>query len=134
MNQHRLVTALGLPGAADAELRAALDETANPAVVDEVRRQRRVLAAAVAGAVNILDPAVVVFGGFLAALVETDVEEFAGAVARRTIAGSAPMVRIAELGDDRLLVGAAETAFAALLDDPVGTMAPVASSSEPAPA
>ncbi|KAA9089970.1 ROK family protein [Microbacterium radiodurans] len=134
VNQHRLVTALGLPGATDAELRTALNETANPAVVDEVRRQRRILAAAVAGAVNILDPAVVVLGGFLAALVETDVDEFAVAVARRTIAGSAPMVRIAELGDDRLLVGAAETAFAALLADPVGTMAPVASTTDPTPA
>lgn len=123
VSRHRLITALGVAAADDAELRTALQRSSNPAVVDEVDRQRRILATAVASAVNILDPAVVVLGGFLAALIETEVELFAAAVARQTIAGSAPLIRIAELGDDRLLIGAAEAAFAALLDDPVATIA-----------
>lgn len=122
VSQHRLIASLGLPGADDAELRAAVHGAANPAARAEVRRQRRILASAVASAVNVLDPAVVVLGGFLAPLVESDVDEFAEAVARQTISGAAPLMRTAELGDDRLLVGAAETAFAALLSDPVPVM------------
>ncbi|SDQ47688.1 ROK family protein [Microbacterium sp. cf332] len=122
VSQHRLVASLGLPGADDAELRDAVHATTNPAALDEMRRQRRILASAVASAVNVLDPEVVVLGGFLAPLVESDVEEFAAAIARQTISGAAPIVRTAELGDDRLLVGAAETAFAALLADPVAAM------------
>ncbi len=123
VSRHRLVAALGLPAADDdAELHSALVASVNPAARDEAERQRRILASAVAGAVNVLDPAVVVLGGFLATLVEIDPAGFGAAVARQTIAGSAPLVRSAELGDDRLLVGAAETAFARLLDDPVATM------------
>ncbi|MEH3088317.1 MAG: ROK family transcriptional regulator [Microbacterium arborescens] len=122
VNQHRLLTALGMPGADDDALRDAVHRSTNPAVADEVARQRRVLASAVAGAVNILDPEVVVLGGFLATLVETDEAGFADAVGRQTIAAAAPLIRIAELGPDRLLVGAAETAFARLLADPVGAM------------
>ena len=129
VSRHRLVAALGLPAADDAELRSALVASGNPAARDEAERQRRILASAVAGAVNVLDPAVVVLGGFLATLVEIDPDGFGAAVARQTIAGGAPLVRSAELGDDRLLVGAAETAFARLLDDPVATMSTVAPAS-----
>ncbi|QLD12106.1 ROK family transcriptional regulator [Microbacterium oleivorans] len=133
VSRHRLVAALGLPAADDDELRSALGASVNPAALEEVHRQRRVLASAVAGAVNVLDPAVVVLGGFLATLVEIDPDGFGAAVARQTIAGSAPLVRSAELGDDRLLVGAAETAFARLLDDPVATMSAVGSTSSTRP-
>ncbi|RKE64960.1 MULTISPECIES: ROK family transcriptional regulator [Microbacterium] len=122
VSRHRLIASLGLPGADDAELRAAVHGAANPAARAELRRQRRILASAVASAVNVLDPAVVVLGGFLAPLVESDVDEFAEAVARQTISAACPLVRTAELGDDRLLVGAAETAFADLLADPVPVM------------
>lgn len=118
VSRARLLSALRLHSGDDTELRAALEAAASPDVVDEVDRQRRVLSTAVAAAVNIVDPDVVVLGGFLALLVDDDIEGFADAVAHQTIAGERPDVRVAQLGDDRLLIGAAEAAFAHLLDDP----------------
>lgn len=124
VSRARLLSALRLHSADDTELRAALAAAASPDIVDEVDRQRRVLSTAVAAAVNVVDPDVVVLGGFLGLLVDGDLGGFSDAVARQTIAAERPDVRVAQLGDDRLLIGAAEAAFAALLGDPLTPLPP----------
>ena len=86
----------------------------------EAARQRRVLASGVANAINVLDPTAVVLGGSLAALVHAHEAEVDDLVAAELIRPPEDRVRIAPaaLAEDRLLVGAAEIAFAGLLAQP----------------
>ncbi len=116
VSRARLLHALGLTGADDAALADAIAASADEAVGAECGRQRGILAQALADAVNILDPAVVVLGGFLALLVELDPEGFAEQVATSAMAENAEDLRIlpASLAADRLLLGAAELAFTAV--------------------
>jgi len=90
------------------------------AFVDEVARQRDLLASALANAANVLNPSVIVLGGFLADLYEHDRDGFAAAVRERALAAALGTLRIssAMLAADRLLIGAAEAAFAGVLADP----------------
>lgn len=120
VSRRRLLDVLGLAGADDHRLAAALRDDADPAVRDEVARQRRILATALANAVNVLNPSVVVLGGFVAALAEVDRAALLAAVADQAMPGCAEGldIRPASLADDRLLLGAAEVAFARLLADP----------------
>ncbi|WEK61008.1 MAG: ROK family protein [Candidatus Microbacterium colombiense] len=115
VSRARLLTALGLHTADDLALADALaGASGDPGEVqEECRRQRAVLAQAIADAVNILNPSVVVLGGFLAMLVEGDPEGFATAVATGAMAENVEGLRIlpASLAADRLLLGAAELAF-----------------------
>jgi predicted NBD/HSP70 family sugar kinase len=120
VNRARLVRALGLRDLYDPALAAALASAHGPAL-DEANRQRRVLAAAIANAANVLNPTRVVLGGFLAMLAELDLDELHRLVIASTLPanGEALDIRPAELADDRLVVGAAELAFARLLDSPL---------------
>ncbi|MFJ2552285.1 ROK family protein [Microbacterium sp. NPDC087591] len=115
VSRARLLAVLGLPAADDPTLAEALAAASGcPGhAQDECRRQRAVLAQAIADAVNILNPSVVVLGGFLAMLVESDPEGFAAAVATGAMAENVEGLRIlsASLAADRLLLGAAELAF-----------------------
>ncbi|MBN9177653.1 MAG: ROK family transcriptional regulator [Microbacterium sp.] len=125
VSRARLLAAIGLHGADEPALAGAIaaslgtDSAAD--VAAEVERQRRILATTLANAVNVLNPSVVVLGGFLATLFEQDAEGLLTAVAAQTMPANAEdlVLRSAALGEDRLLVGAAEIAFAQLLDDPV---------------
>ena len=94
----------------------------DPAVAAEVARQRGILATALANAVNVLNPSVVVLGGFLATIAEHDLGALTDAVAAQAMPASVEGldIRVASLGEDRLLIGAAEAAFAGLLADPLG--------------
>ena len=69
-----------------------------------------------------LNPAVVVLGGFLGMLAARDLGGFTLAVVAQTMPanGEDLEIRPAALGEDRLLVGAAEAALAELLRDPAG--------------
>ena len=89
-------------------------------VAEELARQRRILATALANAVNVLNPSVVVLGGFLATLAEHDLDGLVEAVAAQAMPASMEglSIRTAVLAEDRLLIGAAELAFAELLRDP----------------
>jgi predicted NBD/HSP70 family sugar kinase len=82
------------------------------------------LGVGVANLVNILNPDVVVFGGTLREIlpaVRGSVEE---ALASALMApGEHVVLALPALGDDSTLLGAAETAFAPLLDDPLGVIA-----------
>lgn len=66
-----------------------------------------------------LNPTIVILGGFLATIAALRAEQIAGDVAGLAMSESAEglEVRPAALGRDRLLVGAAELAFAEPLND-----------------
>ncbi|WP_435747665.1 ROK family transcriptional regulator [Microbacterium sp. PMB16] len=114
VSRARLLDVLGLAVADDATLADALAAASDDDPVrEECARQRGLLAQAIADAVNILNPSVVVLGGFLAQLEELDPEGFAEAVVAGAMAENAEGLRIlpASLAADRLLLGAAEHAF-----------------------
>ncbi|MGA1828775.1 ROK family protein, partial [Microbacterium sp.] len=93
-----------------------------PDAIAELARQRRILATALANAVNVLNPSVVVLGGFLATIAERDLEGLTAAVGAHAMPASMEGldIRVAVLAEDRLLIGAAEAAFADVLSDPLG--------------
>jgi len=76
-----------------------------------------VLAQGIANAVNVLDPGVVVLGGFLAALLDDGLRSSVRGLA---LAQEPDPTRLAAaaLAEDRILIGAAEAALAAVLTDP----------------
>ncbi|MFT4157514.1 MAG: ROK family transcriptional regulator [Microbacterium sp.] len=115
-----LLDAVGIESADDEELATAVASSHDPEVAAEVSRQGRVLASALANAVNVLNPSVIVLGGFLATLGELRGEEIADAVGMLAMRESAEgiSIRSAALGPDRLLIGAAELAFADLIAKP----------------
>lgn len=123
VSRARLLAAVGLHAADEptlaAALAAALAADEEPAT-DEVARQRRILSTALANAVNVLNPTVVVLGGFLATLAASDVDGLTALVREQAMSanGDDVEVRVASLAEDRLLIGAAEAAFAELLRDP----------------
>lgn len=85
----------------------------------------RHLGRGLAGAVNLLNPRVIVLGGYLRALyplVSEDVE--AGLAAHALTAPREHLkVCVPGLGGDSVLLGAAELAFGPLLSDPVAVLA-----------
>lgn len=118
VSRNRLLAAAGLLHADDGELAEALTQTTGPDARAEVERQRRILATALANVVNVLNPAVVVLGGFLAILAEHDLPALEAAVRAQSMAACAEGMRIvpAALAEDRLLIGAAEAVFTDLID------------------
>lgn len=134
VNRARLLDAAGLSAVDDDALAEVLTATRESDLRTEVERQRRILAATLANAVNVLNPSMIVLGGFLAMLCESDPAGFTADVRAHSLAapGEQAEIRSAALGADRLLIGAAEAAFAPLLRDPIGVLgaASAASSSE----
>lgn len=117
-----LLEVLGLPaGETDADtLERALLASDALAVRAEVNRQLDFLAVALAGAINTLNPQLIVLGGFLGALYAVDPGRLTRAVSALTLGAAFDDVQIgpALLGSNLLLIGAAELAFEALLLDP----------------
>jgi len=124
VNRARLLQVAGLGAVDDPVLATALADAASSEVVDEIARQRRILSATLANAVNVLNPSMIVLGGFLGMLIGSDPEGFSADVRANALAapGEQVQVRPAALGADRLLIGAAEAAFAPLLADPARTL------------
>ncbi|MEV5070932.1 ROK family protein [Microbacterium sp. LMI12-1-1.1] len=122
VSRARLLAVLGRDNADEPALAEMLRAARSPEVRDEIARQRRILSTALANAVNVLNPAVVVLGGFLAMLATDDLDGFTEAVVAQTMPanGEDLEIRPAALAEDRLLIGAAEAAFAELLRDPAG--------------
>jgi hypothetical protein len=62
-----------------------------------------------------------VLGGFLATVAESDPADLERAVASQAVAAAfeGVSIRVAALGEDRLMIGAAEAALAPLLADPL---------------
>lgn len=123
VSRRRLMDAVGLTTADDPTLAGALAAARDPAVTAEIERECRILATALANAVNVLNPSVVVLGGFLAMLREHDPAALLTAVRAQAMpaCGERLEIRSASLADDRLLIGAAELAFAPLLADPAAS-------------
>lgn len=121
VSRARLLEVAGLTAADEPTLAAALAASESPEVAAELARQRRILSTALANAVNVLNPSLVVLGGFLATVAESDPEALAAAVREQAMPAAAEGVdlRVAALGEDRLAIGAAELAFQALLEDPL---------------
>ncbi|MET1051224.1 MAG: ROK family transcriptional regulator [Mycetocola sp.] len=122
VNRGRLLDLLGLKSADPAQLERALLDSDDPAVRAEVVRQLGILSIALRNAINVLNPELVVLGGFLASIYAVDPELLDRLVEGQTLAASFQEVRIvrATLGADLLLIGAAELAFEPLIDDPAG--------------
>lgn len=121
VSRSRLLAAVGLHGADEPMLERAIRTSQSIEVAAEVERQRRILATALANAVNVLNPSTVILGGFLATILEQDAGALLSAVRDQAMAMNVEelQLRPAALGPDRLLVGAAEIAFDALLSDPL---------------
>jgi predicted NBD/HSP70 family sugar kinase len=117
-----LLGAVGLEAADDETLEAELSTTESADVACEITRQAHVLASALANAVNVLNPALIVLGGFLATLADLRAAQIDDDVRALAMSESAEglQIRPAALGADRLLIGAAELAFADVLADPGG--------------
>lgn len=132
VSRRRLLDAVGLRHGDEPTLAAAIVASDSPAVAAELARQRGILATALANAVNVLNPSLVILGGFLATIAEQDPEALRDAVAAQAMPAAVEELdlRVAALGEDRLLIGAAEAAFAPLLADPL--QAEPASSAVPA--
>jgi len=126
VSRARLLAVVGLHNADEPALEAAIRASASVEVAAEVDRQRRILATALANAVNVLNPSVIVLGGFLATLLEHDPDGLTAAVGEQAMTTTTEELelRSAALGTDRLLVGAAEIAFEPLLTDPLGVGRP----------
>ncbi len=125
VSRSRLLQAAGLGAANDAVLAARMAaDDASRELRSEIARQRRILSTAIANAANVLNPDVVILGGFLALLAQHDRPAFERAVADQTMPACAEGLRIrpASLASDRLLVGAAEAGFADLLADPLSVL------------
>lgn len=124
VSRRRLLDAVGLRGADEPELAAALATADDPAVAAEVARQRRILSTALANAVNGLNPSVLVLGGFLVTIAEQDLPGLIADVRAQSMptSGEDIDIRSATLADDRLLIGAAEAAFAEVLRDPIAAL------------
>lgn len=102
------------------DLQRALSTSTNSAVGVEVRRQLDFLAVALRNAINLLNPARIVLGGFLAALYAADPAHLEASLAEQPLLVSRQSVQVvpAKLGSELLLIGAAELVFEALIADP----------------
>ncbi|CAN5339802.1 ROK family transcriptional regulator [soil metagenome] len=123
VNRADLLHALGLTTADADTLDAALLASTDPAVTALVHRQLELLSTSLRNAVNVLNPEVIVLGGFLASIFSADPRYLVERVRMQSLEASfeGTSITTAQLGSDLLMIGAAELAFAALLADPAAT-------------
>ncbi|MGU3501715.1 ROK family transcriptional regulator [Mycobacterium sp. C31M] len=105
------------------QLLTGLDEVPaarSSAETDVLARQARYLAIALGNAVNMLNPGVIVLGGFLRVFPAYAAGALHEELSRRSMRAPRDMVRVvaATLGSETLMIGAAELAFAPVLADP----------------
>ena len=122
VNRAALLAALGLSTADFDGLQSALLASSDPEVETLVHRQLDYLSTSLRNAVNVLNPQVIVLGGFLASLLAFDEEYLKRRVEEQSLRAPFESVVItsARLGSDLLMIGAAELAFAGVLADPAG--------------
>jgi predicted NBD/HSP70 family sugar kinase len=91
----------------------------------ELRTVGRHLGRGLAGTVNLLNPRVIVLGGYLRSLFPLVQEDVERELAVHALLAPRELVRVAlpGLGGDSVLLGASELAFEPLLADPVGCLA-----------
>ena len=90
------------------------------AELDVINRQARSLAIALGNAVNMLNPRLIVLGGFLRVFPAYAAGVLRDELAYRSLRAPRDLVRVvpATLGSETLMIGAAELAFAPLLANP----------------
>lgn len=100
----------------------------DPAVVALLERQTSYLAIALRNIVNALNPELILLAGFLGTLYAVDRDRLVAAATGSALPGARDSVRFerAELGNELLMVGAAQLAFKPVLDDPASVAAPPA--------
>jgi predicted NBD/HSP70 family sugar kinase len=122
VSRNRLLSLLDLKSADFNELDQALRISKSPAVLAEVSRQLEYLALAISNLINLLNPELIILGGFLGSIYSMDTKRIQNIVAKNTLKPSYETVRIsrAALGVNQVVLGAGELIFQRLLDDPIG--------------
>ena len=115
-----LLRLLGLADGNTDTLDVALAGSDNQLVLDEVHRQLGFLAIALRNSINILNPQLVILGGFLGSLYAKDPAHLESIVSTSSLSAprASARIEVAQLGADILLIGAAELAFESTLADP----------------
>jgi predicted NBD/HSP70 family sugar kinase len=118
-----VVAATGQPDMATLDDVVAAAARGEQPALEGLRHIGRMLGIGVTNLVNLFNPSVVIFGGRLQHLLPYVEPEVRRALARG-LRPSCEDVRITDpaLGDDSTLLGAAEHAFSAVLDDPIGSL------------
>lgn len=133
VQQAPLLEALGLSRTEVEKLDSTLldrferPEGPEPSLRELVHRQVDHLAESLSNIVNVLNPELIILGGFLGSLYATDPNRMEEIVKNMAITGPGQDVHItrAALGLDLLLVGAAQLAFGPVLRDPASISEPV---------
>jgi predicted NBD/HSP70 family sugar kinase len=122
VGENAALEAAGMPGGTVADLIAAA-ASGDAVACAGLRKVGRWLGIGVANLVNIFNPEVVIFGGLMRELYPVT-EQSVRSELSRALAAPRQQVRLAVpgLAGDSTLLGAAETAFAPLLDDPIGAL------------
>jgi predicted NBD/HSP70 family sugar kinase len=120
VNQLKLQGAMGREPLSTEEIQHAMRAGAGSAIKVEVRRQLDLLGEAIAGFVSTFNPELVLLGGFLGTLHDAMPSRLEACVARQSFAPAAAGLKIQRvaLGENLLMVGAAELAFQRVLADP----------------
>ena len=126
VRRQTLLEIVGLTNADGDELEVALSASTDPDVRTEVRRQLEFLAVALRNAINMLNPRLIVLGGFLASLYAVDPAHLDELLSTQPLTASRESVTVvrSQLGSDLLLVGAAELVFEILIADPASAALP----------
>ncbi|HEY3737990.1 MAG TPA: ROK family transcriptional regulator [Jatrophihabitans sp.] len=114
----------GVRGASTVADVLAAAAAGDPDAVTTVRDVAHWLGRVLAGVVNVLAPERVIMGGSFAGVLDFSRADVIDALAADAIEGATEQVVVTgpELGDDSALVGAAETVFAPLLEDPLSLL------------
>lgn len=127
ITREELIAAVGLPPGETENLEEAVleklqDGPASQELRDIIDRQVRLLAVGLKSVVSLLNPSLIVLGGFLRILVRAAPGALSEALGTPGTRGprEGVAIELAPLGEDPILVGAAELAFEPLLRDPAG--------------
>lgn len=122
ISRMKLLSLLNLISADYDQLDNALRTTKSPAVLNEVGRQLEYLALAISNFINLLNPELIILGGFLGTIYSMDTKKVNKIVSKNTLKPSYESVRIsrAALGVNQVILGAAELVFQTFLTDSAG--------------
>ncbi|HVZ34902.1 MAG TPA: ROK family transcriptional regulator [Polyangiaceae bacterium] len=124
VNLHRLLAATDGEALSAEGMQHALRGGAGSAIMVEARRQLDLLGRAIAGFVSIFNPELILLGGFLGTLHDAMPCRLDACVSRLCFAPAVAGLKIQRvaLGENLLMVGAAELAFQSVLADPTGSL------------